>query len=435
MPPPPPVGLSREQLLHLLAEASEFEHNLLCCYLYAAFSIKNSDAPEFDAIEREALDRWRQTITGVAIEEMTHLALVANLSVALGARPHFDRPNFPVAKGYHPAGLVVELAPFDAATLDHFVFLERPQDAALPDGKGFTATDAPARGTRPGIGLMPSALDYATTAEFYRRIRDALVDLARQVGEDRLFVGDPQHQVGADLLRLDGLHEVTDLASALAALETIVVQGEGAPQQHERSHFNQFTGIRDEYQRLSTRRRGFEPAHPVARNPVMREPIAPGRVHIDDPSAAAVLDVANALYNAMLRMLTQAWGRGDNGRRIRKPMLDAAIGLMHVCAAVARHLATLPAGDAHPGVNAGMSFTMLRATSPWIESPSEATLLLERLGELRDGLESVAAGCGPLQESIGPMTSLVNAFAAEAGLAAPEPRRTPSRSFVAKSWA
>jgi hypothetical protein len=78
---------------------------------------------------------------------------------------------------------------------------------------------------------------------------------------------------------------------------------------------------------------------------------------------------------------------------------------------------------------------MLRATSPWIESSSEATLLLERLGELRDGLESVAAGCGPLQESIGPMTSLVNAFAAEAGLAAPEPRRTPSRSFVAKSWA
>ena len=28
------TDLTREQLLHLLAEASEFEHNLLCCYLY-----------------------------------------------------------------------------------------------------------------------------------------------------------------------------------------------------------------------------------------------------------------------------------------------------------------------------------------------------------------------------------------------------------------
>jgi len=40
--------VSREQLLHLLAEASEFEHNLLCCYLYAAFSLKDPDAPDLD---------------------------------------------------------------------------------------------------------------------------------------------------------------------------------------------------------------------------------------------------------------------------------------------------------------------------------------------------------------------------------------------------
>jgi hypothetical protein len=33
---------SREQLIHLLTEAAEVEHNLLCSYLYAAFSLKRA---------------------------------------------------------------------------------------------------------------------------------------------------------------------------------------------------------------------------------------------------------------------------------------------------------------------------------------------------------------------------------------------------------
>src|SRR5688572_18071909 len=107
---------TREQLLHLLTEAAEFEHNLLCCYLYAAFTLK-CDGSGLTDTETAAVRRWHKSIMSVAIEEMTHLALVANLTVAIGARPHFNRPNFPVAAGFHPAGIVVELAPFDMATL------------------------------------------------------------------------------------------------------------------------------------------------------------------------------------------------------------------------------------------------------------------------------------------------------------------------------
>src|SRR5690349_2957002 len=36
---------SREQLLHLLAEAAEIEHALMCSYLYAAFSLKRAGEP------------------------------------------------------------------------------------------------------------------------------------------------------------------------------------------------------------------------------------------------------------------------------------------------------------------------------------------------------------------------------------------------------
>jgi Ferritin-like len=39
--------------------------------------------------------RWRKTLTGIAIEEMLHLALVANVMTAIGAAPRLARPNFP----------------------------------------------------------------------------------------------------------------------------------------------------------------------------------------------------------------------------------------------------------------------------------------------------------------------------------------------------
>jgi hypothetical protein len=94
---------SREHVLHVLAEAAELEHNLLCSYLYAAFSLKRSDAEGLAAHELAAVSRWRASILAVCMEEMAHLAQIGNLMLALGARPHFDRPNLPVPPGYHPA--------------------------------------------------------------------------------------------------------------------------------------------------------------------------------------------------------------------------------------------------------------------------------------------------------------------------------------------
>ena len=103
---------SREQLLYLLAEAAEIEHTLMCSYLYAAFSLKPATDAGLSGREAEAVGRWRQAIMGVAIEEMGHLLLVSNLLVAVGGRPHFTRPNFPVSPGYFPSGVVLRLTPF-----------------------------------------------------------------------------------------------------------------------------------------------------------------------------------------------------------------------------------------------------------------------------------------------------------------------------------
>src|SRR5690349_20977889 len=121
------TAVSREKILHALYEAAELEQNLMCTYLYAAFSLKDGEGEGLAASEAEAVARWRRAILDVAIDEMSHLVAVWNITAALGGAPRFGRTNFPLDPGYLPAGITVKLAPFGEAVIQHFVFLERPE--------------------------------------------------------------------------------------------------------------------------------------------------------------------------------------------------------------------------------------------------------------------------------------------------------------------
>jgi hypothetical protein len=106
---------SGEQIFPLLAEAAEIEHTLMCSYLYAAFSLKDDSDPSLSPKEAAAVQRWRVAVMNVAVEEMGHLLMVANLTAAIGGRPHFTRPNFPVNPGRRQSGHVQapRTAPWD----------------------------------------------------------------------------------------------------------------------------------------------------------------------------------------------------------------------------------------------------------------------------------------------------------------------------------
>ncbi len=127
---------SREEILHALYEAAELEHNLMCTYLYAAFSLRDSEAEGLRPEEVEAVCRWRTELIKVSVEEMGHLTAVWNITSALGGTPRFGRANFPLDPGNLPASVTVRLAPFNQATLQHFVYLERPNGSPEPDGDG-----------------------------------------------------------------------------------------------------------------------------------------------------------------------------------------------------------------------------------------------------------------------------------------------------------
>jgi hypothetical protein len=397
---------SREQLFHLIAEASEIEHTLMCSYLYAAFSLKRRSTEGLSEREGEAVERWRSAILAVATEEMVHLLLMANLSIALGGRPHFSRPNFPVAPGYFPSGVIVKLTPFSPQTLEHFVYLERPQGVDRRDGDGFEHEQEYQR-EEAYDGLMPSVQDYATVGRLYEALRVNLTVQASRLGEATLFVGPVAGQVGPDALQLEGVATITDLESALVAIATIVEQGEGSAADREDSHFHRFLSIQTEYAELLTANPRFAPSWPAAENPVMRRPPEPEeKVFIDDLPGARVLDFANAVYGLLLRFLVQAFGRYDR-QEAQADFLNAAIELMHILAQSASALVKLPASPDHPGINAGMTFTMLRSVEPLFAGPAERQLTAERLIELARGARHIAS----ISPELAPLPSRIEKIA------------------------
>jgi len=373
----------RESLAFALSEAAELEHGLMCCYLYAAFSI-GPRAERRHPAHAEHIARWRAELLAVARDEMVHLALVSNLLNAAGASPHLVRPNFPVSAGYHPAGIVVSLAPFSLGTLQHFVYLERPDDVIEREGTGFAGRSY-ARGGHTGR-LVPSGQDYATVGDLYRWIRDGLGHLVERFGAERVFCGDPRLQVTSQVIGLPGITAVTDLASACQAIDTIVTQGEGAPTCPGHSHYSRFSAMRNELQRILADDPSFAPAAHVAHNPVMRRPPVPdGLTWIDAEPAATVLDVANAMYAAMLRSLGVLYSPVAIAGDARALAVEATATAMRVLTPLAELLTELPGSTQDPAIRAGLTFTMSRSLHT-LPEPRDA------LRALHEGIAAVAAG-------------------------------------------
>jgi CDGSH-type Zn-finger protein/uncharacterized Fe-S cluster protein YjdI len=386
----------REQLIALLTEAAEIEHGLMCCYLYAAFSLKTTDDSGLSPEQLAATRRWRAAIIDVAVEEMLHLGLVANLMTAIGSTPHFARPNFPVSAGYHPSGVVVELSRFCKETVDHFVYLERPEGMDIADGSGFGASNTYVRATRADV-LVPSAQDFLTVGYLYRAIAEGFSGLERMHGHPNLFIGAASAQMSPELTGFDKLIRVTDLASARAAIDAIVEQGEGSPGHTDDGHYVKFCKVRDELVALVAADPGFEPAWPVARNPVMRKPPNPdGKVHISAPEAARLLDIGNAAYGLMLRCLMGAFGQPSATDDIRGQLYSTAIQLMHAVVPIAERLARLPASMDANSPTAGLTFTLPRSITPVPDAVLAQRLIAERAAEIARAASACIELVGPL---------------------------------------
>jgi hypothetical protein len=382
----------REHLWYLLAEAAQVEHLIMCQYLYASFSLKTEPDDGLTAEQAAAVVRWRDLLTGIAIEEMLHLALVFNVMTSIGAAPILSRPNFPRSSEDLPGAVQFRLLPFGTDSLTHFLYLERPEGMERADAAGFV----PAAPPRDPIGsdeVITRAQDFGTVGHLYRGIEQGLAALSERIGERALFVGPLRTQATPELFRWPQLIAVHDLKSATSAINEIIEQGEGARGDWRPAHYGRFLGIWEEYQDFKTADPGFEPAHPVI-PAFTRQPydIADPQPLLTDPLTHAVAQVFNLGYEMLLQVLNRFFTHTDETDEQLQTLVAAAFRLMAgVLRPLGRALTRLPAGPGHPGRTAGPTFEMYYQFGnfiPWRE-PAWA-LLAERAGILADRCRDAA---------------------------------------------
>jgi Ferritin-like len=100
---------TREELVYLLGQACEIEHGLMCEYLYAQFSLKRGPDEGLTDGQLARVQAWEKALISVIKQEMLHLALATNILTAIGAAPHFERPNFPILSRWYPPRVQIAL--------------------------------------------------------------------------------------------------------------------------------------------------------------------------------------------------------------------------------------------------------------------------------------------------------------------------------------
>ncbi|WP_404294253.1 ferritin-like protein (plasmid) [Microvirga sp. RSM25] len=330
----PKLEAKKLELLSWLQLALELEWSTLPPYLVALLSIKRPQ-------NREAAD----LIRGVAMEEMLHFALVANVMNALGGRPKIARDNCPTypltmtfeGRPFADRTFPISLARFSKESISTFMKIEQPQQAKFETLAWKNKIDVPA----PTIG------------EFYEGILTLLDELDAAL-PDSLFTGDPRRQLEADYFWGGGgeIIIVSDLTSARTALETVIEQGEGAwPFSQEEfaevaghslsmGHYYRFSEIFYERRFIPTDDPRVPPSGPaMAIDYTAVYPIRENAKSTDYPSgsvATALNEAFNRRYTMMMRQLDEA----VNGEP--KALYTAIMYGMHGLASAAKDLMATP---------------------------------------------------------------------------------------------
>ena len=396
---------SREELVYLLGQACEIEHGLMCEYMYAQFSLKRGPDEGLTPDQLVRVQAWEAALIAVIKQEMLHLALATNILTAIGAAPHFERPNFPILSRWYPPGVQIALVPFGERALRHFIYLERPEGMALDDAAGFAAGRHAQPLTADGTGLVAAPQQWQTVGHLYRGIEAGLATLCARYGEAAVFIGPARAQAVTDIFEWPELVAVTDLASARRAVETIVEQGEGARGDWIESHFGTFVGILEDLLAQQAADPAFSPARPVEPAFVRLPPDVETGTLIEDPTTAQVADLANGLYEVVLQVLSRYYIHHGETAAGFDTLARTAKHLMNwVMRELGPVLTALPVGPSRPGQTAGPTFGISHPSSFLLPHQDAAwKIIKERL----DALEQACASLGQ-QAGLGALTPLAS---------------------------
>jgi len=285
-----------------LQQAIELEHSTLPLYLYALYSLDASKNPDIVEI-----------VQSVAVEEMLHLTLAANVLNAIGGDPVLDSPTFiPKFPGPLPggvdAGTQYQLSPFTPAQLAAFMNIEQPEDPIII----------------PTLALAAEVDKPITIGQFYNQIIKQINTLP-----DSDFDASGRNQIGPD--QMDNCVIVTDKASAVEALTIIIDQGEGTDTNPNEIYGTDWAHYY-RYQQIQKGRKlvavpGQTPPYSFSGAPIALDATGVYAVPVNpDASTYTPAQVrANNAFNYTYTSLLKSLHDTLNGQ---PDLLDTAIGLM-----------------------------------------------------------------------------------------------------------
>jgi len=349
---------SREDLAFVLSEASTLEHMIMCEYLFAAFSLKRDESEGLSSAELEKVRGWEGVITMVAVQEMTHLALVNNMLVSIGSAPYFQHSNFPQPSRYFSPNIRLALVPFGEQALRHFLYLERPEGMSIEGVPGFEVLGDLNPAELKG-GIVPRQQYFSTVGNLYRGVQKGFKDLVNNQGEEGVFIGANHTQATEERFGLPSLFAVKDLASADRAVEGIVEMGEGARGDWTNAHFGMFLRIFKDFMDTKTSNPAFRPTRPVvaayARPPIGVE----NATIISDGFTSKAADLFNASYGLAIQTLSRYYVHESDIPGELQVLADAAVSIMsRVIKPLGMVLTSLPVGGTLTGLTAGPSFEL-----------------------------------------------------------------------------
>jgi Ferritin-like len=365
---------SRSDLLKLLSEAAELEHGIACSYLYAGFSLKR-DLSEGGMTwqEQQMVRRWAAQIYFIASQEMLHLALVWNLTTAIGGTPYYLRPNFPQDSKYYPDRARLALEPFGVECLRRFILYERP--AAL-------RAEHEVRALLAAPGEDAADIEFGSIGELYALIESGFKSIPAQ----QLFIGSPAQQMTRDLVHFPDLVAVIDKETALTAIHTITHQGEGTLKDRDDSHFGAFLAILKELLDSKLRGANFAPARPALINPYsgLGSGYGASANAIEDPLSQQVAGLFDSAYGLMLRMLAWSFEVENTGieATVREFCRMAIDFMPRVLLPLGEGLMLMPAGERYRGRTAGPGFGLTRHVMLPAAADNALIMCRERLQEL-----------------------------------------------------
>jgi hypothetical protein len=378
---------NRSALIYTLSDAATLEHMVMCGYLFATFSLKREESEGLSAQQLNGVQRWERALTAVAVQEMLHLALVNNLLSAVGGPPSFDRPNFPQRSKYFPSAVQMVLLPFGEDALRHALFLEKPEGMKVEDAEALMNAPAEEIRTVQLEGMMPSHQEYSSVGHLYRGIEQGIHELAKKYGERNLFVGSRKAQATKKFFGWEQLVPVSDVSSATAAIEEIIIEGEGARGDWKKAHFGRFLSVYEEYRKMRESDPNFEPARPVVPAYVRyHDDVTDPIVKISDPLTLRVADLFNSTYEIMLQLLTRFFLHVGTTQAELEVLANTAVDAMYKgIRPLGTYLTALPVGPSLPGKTAGPAFEIYRRHSYLIPHRRTAWIVLsERLAELSE---------------------------------------------------